>query len=191
MNRLARDGVPCARPVALAEELRGLREVRSVIVTEAVRGDSLERWASQWTWADRATVRALIGVLAKLVARLHAGGYVHRDLYLSHIFFDPAAPLTDSLCLIDLQRMIRPTGGLGRWIVKDLAALNYSASPTRGDATGPSDVVSRADRLRWLKLYLGAVKLDGSARRLAYRVIGKTLRIQRRDARRRLREHIG
>ena len=123
-------------------------------------------------------------------SRLHTGGYVHRDLYLSHIFFDPDAPLDDALCLIDLQRMIRPAVNRRRWIVKDLAALNYSASPTRGDAIGPSDLVSQADRLRWLKLYLGAVKLDGSARRLAYRVIGKTMRIQSRAARCRLREHI-
>lgn len=201
MNRLARDGIPCACPVALAEELRGSREVRSAILTAAVPGDSLEHWAARWTRADHATIRALIGVLAKLVARLHAAGYVHRDLYLSHLFFDPAAPLDDALCLIDLQRMIRPAANPRRWIVKDLAALNYSAptarddaasfpSPTRGDATGPSDLISQADRLRWLKLYLGAVKLDGSARRLAYRVIGKTMRIQSRAARRRLREHI-
>jgi hypothetical protein len=190
INRLAREGIPCVRPVAFAEEFRGSREVRSAILTEAVSGDSLERWAARWTRADHATVHALIGVLAKLVARLHTGGYVHRDLYLSHIYFDPAAPLDDALCLIDLQRMIRPTVNLRRWIVKDLAALNYSASLMRREATRPSDLVSLADRLRWLKLYLGAVKLDGSARRLAYRVIGKTLRIQRRAARRRLREYI-
>lgn len=179
---LARDGIPCVRLVALAEELHGSREVRSAILTAAVPGDSLERWAARWTQADRAAVRTLIGTLSRLAARLHACGYMHRDLYLSHVFYDPAAPPDDSLCLIDLQRMIRPTFCLRRWVVKDLAALNYSAPP---------NLFSRADRLRWLKLYLGAVKLDGSARRLVYRVIGKTLRIQRRDARRRLGEHFG
>ena len=190
MTLLARDGIPCVRPVAFAEELRGSREVRSAILTAAVSGNSLERWAARWTRSDHATVHALIGVLAKLVARLHTGGYVHRDLYFSHIFFDPAAQLDDALCLIDLQRIIRPAVNLRRWIVKDLAALNYSALPTKGDATGPTDLITKADRLRWLKLYLGAVKLDGSARRLAYRVIGKTQCIQRRAARRRLRENI-
>ena len=179
MNRLTREGISCVQPVAFAEELRGSREVRSAILTKAVPGDSLERWASRWN--DNEAVRTLLAPLAKLVSRLHTAGYVHRDLYLSHIFFDPTATPDNALCLIDLQRMIRPAVNLKRWIIKDLASLNYST---------PRSLVSRADRLRWLKLYLGAVRLDDSARCLVYRVIGKTLRIESRDARRRLREPI-
>ncbi len=181
MNRLAREGIACVRSVALVEEMCGSREVRSAILTQAVPGESVERWTARWGREDRATIRSLLSPLAKLISRLHALGCVHRDLYLAHVFFDPAAPTDRALCLIDLQRMIQPAVNLRRWIIKDLASLNYSA---------PRELVSRADRLRWLKLYLGAVTLDGPARRLAYRVVGKTLRIEKRDARRRTREQL-
>jgi hypothetical protein len=111
-----------------------------------------------------------------LVAGLHGQGYVHRDLYLSHIFFDPARPPQGSLCLIDLQRVMRPRWRFRRWRVKDLAALNYST---------PRAIVSQADRLRWLRYYLGVKKLRAAGKQMAYRVIGKTNRISRREPRER------
>jgi hypothetical protein len=118
----------------------------------------------------------LIPLSAELVSRLHEQGYIHRDLYLSHVFFDLDAEIEDSLHLIDLQRVIRPRWGWRRWIVKELASLNFSAPP---------HLVTGADRVRWLKHYLHLPKLDVSAKRLAYRVIGKTQRIARHDRRRR------
>jgi hypothetical protein len=65
-----------------------------------------------------------------------------------------------------------------RWIVKDLAALNYST---------PARVASTADRVRWMKMYLGVRRLDATSRRLLYRVVGKTERIARHDAKRAVR----
>jgi hypothetical protein len=106
---------------------------------------------------------------------LHRCGFVHRDLYLSHIFHDAEARPEESLHLIDLQRVHRPRGAGRRWIVKDLAALNYSVPPR---------LVRRTDRLRWLTYYLGTPKLDASARRLVYRIVGKTQSIARHDRRR-------
>ena len=178
MNALTRDGIACVRPVAFGQELARGRERRSAILTEAVPGKSLEAWMSEWNQADRAVIRRLSAPVAELIARLHNAGYIHRDLYLAHVFFDPTAPPEKSLHLIDLQRVRRPTGRFRRWIVKDLAALNYSA---------PARLVSRSDRLRWLKRYLGTSKLDASARRLAYRVIGKTFTVARHDRRRMVR----
>ena len=176
MHRLASDGIPCVKPVAFGEEMRGSRERRSAILTAAVPGDSLERWAGRWSDADRETVRRLIPFSAELVARLHERGYIHRDLYLSHVFFDQDAETEESLHLIDLQRVIRPQWGWRRWIVKELASLNFSAPP---------HLVTGANRVRWLKRYLHLPKLDASAKRLAYRVVGKTQRIARHDRRRR------
>ncbi len=173
MRQLASDGIPCVQPIAFGEELRGSRERRSAILTAAVPGDSLERWLQRWGKDDRRTVCGLLQPLAALIARFHADGYIHRDLYLSHVFFDPNGG--DSLHLIDLQRVMRPRWRRRRWIVKDLAALNYSAPPR---------LVSRTDRLRWLKHYLGVSKLDASAKRLAYRVAGKTQWIAGHDRRR-------
>jgi len=119
--------------------------------------------------------------LADLVARFHECGYVHRDLYLSHIFYAAsceslrAESVPASLRLIDLQRLSKPTGYAKRLIVKDLAALNFSA---------PSKVISNQDRIRWIKRYLGIRRLDAPARRLIYWIVGKTWQIARHDARR-------
>lgn len=176
MHRLGTDGVPCVRPVAFGEELRGAKEVRSAVLTSAVPGASLEHWAARWGEDDRPTIRGLIPVLADLVARLHACGYAHRDLYLSHVFHDPGCEPAASLCLIDLQRLIRPRLRQRRWIIKDLASLDYSA---------PFPLVSRTDRVRWLTRYLGSPKLSATDKRLCYRIIGKTRRIAEHDRRRR------
>ena len=174
MHRLAGDGIPCVKPVAFGEELNRQRERRSAILAEAVPGQALESWVAKWGEEDRPIVRSLIGPTAKLVAHFHACGYVHRDLYLSHVFFDPEASIDDALHLIDLQRVVRPSSRLRRWVVKDLAALDFST---------PAVLVSRTDRVRWLKQYLGVSKLDGPAKCLAYRIIGKTLSIRRHDRR--------
>ena len=178
LRGLASDGIPCVKPVAFGEAHRGLRERRSALLTEAVPGESLERWVLRWSTADRKTIQRLIAPLAGLVGRFHECGYVHRDLYLSHIFYDPAAPPESSLCLIDLQRVFRPSWGRGRWIVKDLASLDFST---------PSPLFSKVDRLRWLTHYLGESKLDASTRRMVFRITGKTRRIARHERRRQAR----
>ena len=178
MRRMAADGIACTSPVAYGEELNAGCEIRSAVLTAEVPGDSLERWFTGWTASDRPTFRPLIEPLAELVRQLHQRGYVHRDLYFSHVFFDPASPPDQGLSLIDLQRVIRPTVWRRRWIVKDLASLNFSA---------PSRLITRADRVRWLTRYLGASKLDAAARRLVYRIVRKTLAIARHERRRRIR----
>ena len=176
MRRFCQDGIACARSVALGEELRGRRERRSVLVSEAAPGQSLERWMARWHEFRPSTAREVSLGVARLVSKLHRKGYVHRDLYLSHIFYDSTCGGDEALRLIDLQRVIRPRWRQARWIVKDLASLNFSAPP---------QCFSRADRLRWLLVYLGTGKLDATARRLAYQVVGKTMRIRRRAGRKR------
>lgn len=176
--RFRENGINCAGPVALGEEFHGRTEIRSALLTEAVPGQSLETWANRrdaGRAGDRATIRWLVAATADLIARMHGAGYMHRDLYLCHIFFDPEASPMRALHLIDLQRVLCPRTLRPRWVVKDLAALNYSA---------PRRLVSRGDRLRWLKRYLGLEKLNGPAKRLAYRVVGKTAQIARHDQRR-------
>jgi hypothetical protein len=172
IQRLTADGIPCVEAVAHGEEVRRGREVRSAILTAEAPGRSLERWVREWGEADRPVVRRLVPATASLISRLHGCGYIHRDLYLSHVFFDPSQPIDGSLRLIDLQRVIQPQCCVQRWVVKDLASLNFST---------PSSLVSRSDRLRWLRLYLQVEKLDGAARRLVHRIIGKTQRIARHE----------
>ncbi len=175
---LAADGIRCLRPIAMGERIQNRIELCSAILSEAVPGKSLEQWAGEWNHSDRPTIHGLLEPLADLVGRFHACGYVHRDLYLSHIFFDPALPLDQSLSLIDLQRVVRTSRQRTRWIIKDLAALNYST---------PLHLVGKSARLRWLTHYLGVSKLDRSVESLVYPILGKTQRMARHDERRRLR----
>lgn len=165
-------GIPCPEPIALGEEFRGTREVRSVLVTAEAGGDALERIAPA---RKTPLPLAVVQRLAQIVCALHSAGVVHRDLYLSHVFMKPDDETGASLMLIDLQRLLRPGSCRRRWFVKDLAALNYST---------PSVAVSRTTRLRFVRWYLGKDRLDRDARQLIYLVEGKTGQIGRHEQRR-------
>jgi heptose I phosphotransferase len=117
--------------------------------------------------------RRLIRKLADLARRFHDLGYHHKDFYLCHVFVNQHTPLDSPLVLIDLQRLGRAHWFRRRWIVKDLAALNYSAR---------DEFTTNTDRLRFLLTYLGVVRLDSWARRLLRAVMRKTDRIRRHDA---------
>ena len=91
--------------------------------------------------------------------------------------------------MIDLQRVFRPKVWPSRWLIKDLAALNYST---------PAHVASRTDRLRWLQQYLDErekLRQTGSdedslkkrRKRLAIQIAGKTRQIAKHDERRKAR----
>lgn len=98
------------------------------------------------------TARArVLRQLAQLTARMHDGGQHHRDLYLNHLFVDPADP-ESTVRVIDVERLRRHRRQLGRRVIKDLAALEHSAAP----------LVSPGDRTRFLVRYL---KLRGLPRR--------------------------
>lgn len=175
MHALADDGIPAVRPVALGAALNGKRESCSLILAEAVPGRSLEQWSKTWIADSTRFPRSLLATTSALVARFHACGYVHRDLYLAHLFFDPDAPTEDALHLIDLQRVMKPRWRQRRWIVKDIASLNYST---------PRALVSQTDRMRWLKTYLGADRIDAEAKRFVRLVVAKSRQIGRHDRRR-------
>ena len=88
---------------------------------------------------------------------------------------DPDAPAEDALHLIDLQRVMKPRWRQRRWIVKDIASLNYST---------PRALVSQTDRMRWLKTYLGSDRIDAEAKRFVRLVVAKSRQIGRHDRRR-------
>jgi heptose I phosphotransferase len=117
--------------------------------------------------------RALIARLADTARRLHGRRYYHRDFYLCHFFLrdDPAATDGFDLVLIDFGRLLHSR--LGRWQIKDLAALLFST-----DIAG----VSPKDRLRFFKQYLGVKKLDADGRALLRRVTAKADRYRRHNA---------
>ena len=173
--RLAAAGIPVPAPVAFGQEMRGWFERRSFLLLEAVAGTSLESWMPE-NWqrcAARETARRqhdFVRRLARHVAALHAAGFVHRDLYASHIFVRHDEGFT----FIDLQRVFRPRWRRTRWVIKDLAALSFStaafAAPT--------------DRLRFWREYVRAVRRERWFRALPARIEAKAQRIRQHDARR-------
>lgn len=180
--RLARDGVAAPTPVAIGEEASGGRERRSALVMSAVPGESAESLLARPRRLEPRQVREAARSLADLVSRFHGLGYVHQDLYMSHVFAAWDVDGEARWSLIDLQRVRHSARRSMRRIVKDLAALNFSAPPDR---------VSRSERLRWLCRYLGIRRLDAAGRRLVYRVAGKTRQIRRHQARRESRLAVG
>ncbi len=177
LKQLGAAGIACPQVVAFAEACGSVGRVGALLMT-AVPGRSLQNWcAARATRADRELIRRL----GFFIGRFHRAGFVHRDLYVSHVFYDEGAT-TDPFHLIDLQRVFRPRLLRRRWIVKDLASLNYST---------PARVATRTDRLRWLRSYLGLPRLNRSAERLARSVTRKTARIAAHDRSRRARLHAG
>lgn len=173
LQRLADAGINAPHPIAYGEDMAGWWERRSAVVLGAVGGMSLERWCAEHPHRLPAPVAR---ALAELVARVHALGIAHRDLYLSHIFAEGVESDAPRLSIIDLQRVVPLGRGARRWIVKDLAALNYST---------PAHAASARDRLRWLKRYRSLFGLRRQDRVLVRRIVGKTERMRRHDVRRR------
>jgi len=181
-RKLLEVGIPTFTPVAWGRRMSGYWEQASAAITAELPGTSLEKLAAHWRdypgdaprGADR---HDIIRQLALVTARMHRSGYFHRDYYLCHIFLERNAEGRALLSLIDLGRMIRPRYLRRRWIIKDLAALHYSA---------PTDVISRADRLRFLYHYakLRGVPYEYWSPRFIRSIEARCGRIRRHDEKR-------
>ena len=137
------------------------RKHGSFLVTQALEGCSrLADYIGQ-TQLDPAAVEELTCRVAELIRKMHACGFNHRDLYLCHILRDGRG----NLYIVDLHRVQRRAAVPERWRVKDIAALNYSA---------PAGIISRPNRLRFLKAYLGTDRLTARDKRFAVKVLKKT-----------------
>lgn len=141
-------GIPTMTAIAYGQEMSAGIEKRSFLVTDEVPGTSIEKLnvdnSARLPPVEKFEV---IRQLALIVSRMHISELFHRDLYLSHVFLSRNAVGELVLHLIDLGRMIsNPIRGW-RWLIKDLAALDYSS---------PANVVTRADRVRFMYHYLTA-----------------------------------
>ena len=133
IQRLESLGIATMPPVAYGED-RGVPLLRrSFLVTRripsAVPMDDYmkEHFAVCTSGAALREKRALLWDLGGLVRKLHSAGLTHMDLYLNHVFVKGAPGKDKVLHLIDLQRVARRWIFKRRWIVKDLAAVIYSA----------------------------------------------------------------
>ncbi|MSR45516.1 MAG: hypothetical protein EXS13_00340 [Planctomycetes bacterium] len=130
------------------------------------------------TVADRARRNALLARAGRIAARLHAAGFVHRDLYLDHLLLEHRDRLEqpggvpDRLVLIDPSRVAFHVRLPERARTKDLAALEFSAR-----AAG----ATRAERWRALLIYARGDRR--AARRLAGLALAKAARIAAHERR--------
>ena len=178
-KRLGLLGIPTIHCSAAGESLKFIFERRSFLITDEIRGRSLEQMTREILakaealppWEDR---REIIRQLAQITSLLHEKRLFHRDLYLSHVFLTRNDDGAIVLRLIDLARMIEKPRMADRWIIKDLAALAYSS---------PAALVTRADRLRFLYDYLPGPATE-KGREAYERRIGRIIRKVRSRVRR-------
>lgn len=171
VEELAAHGLTAMRLVAYGAEADASAD-RSFLITEDLAGyEPLDDFLRR-RFADRATAGArreaafdaLLKKVADTAARFHQLGYNHRDFYACHFFVRARDDGGFDVSLIDLQRVERRQRWRRRWIVKDLAQLAHSA---------PRGEVSCADRLRFVRRYLGVDKLRPADRRLIRAVLAK------------------
>ena len=172
-------GVATMDAIAFGQEMGfgNLSARRSYLVVTAVPGDAIERCGEEFLTAHAGDdgARRLTDELARGVAALHGAGFVHRDLYASHVFLHES-PGGLSLYLIDLARMFAPRWRLFRWRAKDLAQLKYSMPE--------SWVQSHWDE--FLGIYLDSCGRsgEGCSRAIDRKVVSIRRRAQRRGRRR-------
>lgn len=121
--------------------------------------------------------RALIRQVGLFARDFHSKGLNHQDFYLGHIFIRPS---DSRLFIIDLQRVHRAQRISTHDLIKDLAQICYSA--------GRTGVITRSDRLRFILSYLGKEALSAEDKRLIRKILSKTAKIAKHDAKIQLRK---
>jgi len=168
-------GIATVEPVGFGERRRWGWEMESFLITEELEGacrltDFIPlRFPLPLPSSLIAQKRRLMNRLASLTHRMHEEGFFHRDLYLGHFFIKSEEARDFELYLMDLGRLIQPRGRRKRWIIKDLASLNFSA---------PGRWFSASDRLRFFKQYRQISRLDRRDKSLICRVIRKSGKIR-------------
>jgi heptose I phosphotransferase len=164
--RFHASGITTMVPVALGES-----GSRSFLVTEGIAGcEKLTAWMQAHRHSLRngqlAALRDIVAGVADVARTMHAAGLHHQDFYLTHLMVPERGPTTP-IHVLDLGRARFQPRLARRWIVKDLAQLDYSA-------TG----VSASDRLRFLTRYLGH-RPTPADRALVTRIVRKSRAIAR------------
>ncbi len=143
MIHFQREGIPTMTPVAVGRQGR-----YSFVLTEALDGfEKLSDWMNDRLDDPRSAhhrdVRAIAAALGRLTRTMHGANLHHQDFYIGHLLL-PVNGDPDGIHVIDLGRARRCACLAERWIVKDLAQLNYSAH-----------LIHRTDRVRFLRAYFG------------------------------------
>ncbi|MFB0525055.1 MAG: lipopolysaccharide kinase InaA family protein, partial [Phycisphaerae bacterium] len=173
-SELAAVGINTPKIVSYGQQWGTFFEKRSFIVTEKIpNAESLERGLPNFFTGPATTEnlklsRDFITQLAGFVKKFHEINFRHRDLYLSHIFYDDKGKFH----LIDLARVFKPAVLHQRFRIKDIAQLHYSA---------PAKYFSNTARLRFYFEYTGRDKLTNKDKAFIHKVVNKAKRMARHD----------
>ena len=180
VGRLEAIGIGSMRIAAWGERLCSGGRLESYLMTEELDGYlPLEEFLAQRfarvdttssATRDRDLLR-LVELVADIARRFHLAGYNHRDLYCCHFFVKESPGGRFDIRLIDLQRVQHRVRFRGRWLVKDLAQLSYSASRRW---------ITCTHRVAFMRRYLGVKKLQPRHKRLIRRVLAKQRRMERK-----------
>jgi len=188
-------GVPTMTIAAYGESGLNPAQHKSFLITDALEQTlDLEQWLPGLDLHQPQDVqlkRAVISRLAWIARTLHGRGLNHRDFYLCHFRLDLSSARLDpesiKIYVMDLHRVQQHRRQAPRrWVVKDLAALLYSALHSCRHAPGHSGnpaVVTVADVLRFIAAYSNqpwpqALKQN---RDLWVQVLRRVLRLCKRD----------
>jgi tRNA A-37 threonylcarbamoyl transferase component Bud32 len=146
--------LPTARPLAVMERRFAGLLLDSIVMTEAISGgkdfDALLR--TDLLREDARTQRRvkdqLIAELARLMKKLQARGFAHRDFKATNLLvqWDPASGQPPRLTLVDLDGLVLCRRLSRHERLRPLMRLNVSLDEAR--------LVTRTDRLRFLKAFL-------------------------------------
>jgi tRNA A-37 threonylcarbamoyl transferase component Bud32 len=157
---VAHQGVPTFEVVAIGRQRSGLVVSDSFLITRAIE-DATPLDELVQGWIDRSIERpsaqfrhSLATNLGKLVARLHAGGLIHRDLHAGNILVDNRRDDVANLWLIDPTPMSRRSSLDLPILASNLALLNNSFAPH----------ATSADRSRFFSAYWQTLHLQGAER---------------------------
>lgn len=163
-------GLPTMTPVVL-----GTSGPNSFLITEALENctklSELNQPSTVGSALSRETRRQLIQNVARIAKTMHQSGLHHQDFYLGHLMLSQTH--ADRIYVIDLGRVQKHAHLSRRWIVKDLAQLDYSAA------------ASPRERLKFLREYLGR-RLTGVDKTLIAEIRSKAAAIARHTRKNRL-----
>ena len=163
-------GLPTMRPVAAGKRAGKVFGSESFLITKGIKDCvTLETYAESCLKTKTFTEKTnLIKKIALLSRKMHQSGFNHRDFYLCHFFIGIKENNKDELFIVDLHRVDIRKKMPERWIIKDLAALNYSAKSIN---------ITRTDKLRFLKYYLSTRKISEQEKLFVLKIIKKTNRM--------------
>ena len=172
ISMMRKTGFDVPDPVAFGEEINILGcPRRSFIITREVVGKQLDHllepgFPNPKELPERQARNQVLRDVAGMVRRFHSTGFYHKDLYLCHLIVTQDERWGRPF-FIDLERVDRDFPPRRRWLVKDLAALYYSAPST----------VTKADCLRFLLMYMSKTRVDAHTKRCVRDIVHKAHKI--------------